>query len=542
MSRSFKHSLLLSLILLIAFFFRFHKLEHIPVSLSHDEVAIGYNAYSILQTGRDEYGRKLPILFRSFEDYKLPGYIYFTSVSEYFFGLTPFAVRFTSAFLGSLTIVSFYFLLKAVVKNSIDNTELFSLIGALILSISPWHINFSRGAFEANGSLFFIVLGFALLFYAQKRRHLYVLSVLFLSISVYFYYTARILVPLLTVLYFFINKDLVLKHKRQIISSLILGIIITSPILYTGTREGLSRVSQVSIFNDKSLTNPYSQEIVNEKNTYIAKAIYNRRIAFFQEFSENYLKNFAPDFLFTNGTGPIGLAYIWELPFFIFGFIKSFSLKSKNKWFMLGWFLIAPLAAGLTTGQPNALRTLANVPALIFYSTLGLSIFLTYKQIKKPLTIAMIIVVVIFFNMRFYSLYFNYNPKFVAQDWGDGNMQLVDYVNSIKKRYDVIYITGANWRPYIHYLFYSKYDPIKYQKDGSVLKVENIRFGIASWDKSDGVNLGLADLETLLYGKTLFVLTKDDLESHRIKGSKLKIIKTINGRYIKSAFIATETY
>jgi len=89
---------LLFAIILIAFLLRVIKLSDIPASLSHDEVAIGYNAWSILKTGRDEYGVKFPLLFRSFDDYKLPGYVYLTAFSEFIFGLTPFAVRFPSAF------------------------------------------------------------------------------------------------------------------------------------------------------------------------------------------------------------------------------------------------------------------------------------------------------------------------------------------------------------------------------------------------------------------------------------------------------------
>ena len=73
-------------IVLVAFLLRFVRLSSIPVSLSHDEVAIGYNAWSILKTGSDEYGVRFPLLFKSFDDYKLPGYIYLTAFSEFVFG------------------------------------------------------------------------------------------------------------------------------------------------------------------------------------------------------------------------------------------------------------------------------------------------------------------------------------------------------------------------------------------------------------------------------------------------------------------------
>lgn len=540
MTRYFRYTLL-ALIIFLAFFFRFYKLSTLPISLSHDEVAIGYNAYSILQTGKDEYGRSLPLLFKSFEDYKLPGYIYSTVISESIFGPTPFAVRFTSAFLGVLTVVVFFFFTKKMLEGSVKNSEQIAFISTALLAISPWHINFSRAAFEANGSLFFIVIGVTFLLYALKRPLFYFLSAIFLVLSVYFYYTARIFLPIILIIFLILYKDQILKYKKTVFLSFILGIILFLPIFVTGLNEGLSRVNQVSIFNDKTLTNPYSEEIVRQNNSISARLIFNRRFAHFQEFSDNYLRNFAPDFLFATGTGPIGLAYIWEAPFFFFGLIKSFSLKTKNKWIVLAWFLSAPLAAGFTLGQPNALRTLANIPPLIIYTSLGIYYFFSVSLFKKYFfpSLAAFLIVIPVFTVRFYGLYFDYNPKFTAKDWGDGSSEMVDYVNRVKNQYDTIYVTGANWRPYIYYLFYSNYAPSKYQNEGTSRKIENITFGVASWDKQSGPSLRKDDLHELERGKTLFVLTKEEFENHKAVGVNLKQVRLIDGKILRNAYVAS---
>src|SRR4030042_566937 len=87
------------IIFLIALLFRFYKLSSYPVSLSMDEVAIGYNAYSILKTGKDEWGQKLPLAFKSVGDYKPPVDIYLTVPSVWVFGLNEFGVRFPVALL-----------------------------------------------------------------------------------------------------------------------------------------------------------------------------------------------------------------------------------------------------------------------------------------------------------------------------------------------------------------------------------------------------------------------------------------------------------
>src|SRR5438477_12751586 len=94
----------ISLIVLFAFVLRIVNLANVPSSLNWDEVSHGYNAYSILKTGKDEWGFALPTIFRAYGDYKLPVYIYVTAVSEFFFGLNEIAVRLPSVIAGTLSV------------------------------------------------------------------------------------------------------------------------------------------------------------------------------------------------------------------------------------------------------------------------------------------------------------------------------------------------------------------------------------------------------------------------------------------------------
>ncbi|MBI3282730.1 phospholipid carrier-dependent glycosyltransferase, partial [Candidatus Curtissbacteria bacterium] len=101
--------LLLATIALAAFL-RLYKLDAFPVSISWDEAAIGYNAYSISQTGRDQYAKLFPILFQSFNDYKLPGYIYLDALTIKLFGFSDLTVRLPSALMGLVAVPLIYFL------------------------------------------------------------------------------------------------------------------------------------------------------------------------------------------------------------------------------------------------------------------------------------------------------------------------------------------------------------------------------------------------------------------------------------------------
>src|SRR3989344_3561506 len=145
----------LGLIFILAFALRFFQLGTNPPGLYWDEVSLGYNAYSILQTGKDEHNRFLPLdTFKAFGDYKPPGYIYAAVPTIALFGLSEFATRLPSALFGSLTVLLTYFLAKRIFED-----EAIALLSAFFLAISPWHLQFSRGAFEANLGLFFSTLG-----------------------------------------------------------------------------------------------------------------------------------------------------------------------------------------------------------------------------------------------------------------------------------------------------------------------------------------------------------------------------------------------
>src|SRR3989338_8121943 len=151
--------IILAVIFLVAAFLRIYRIGDTPPSLTWDEVAWGYNAYSLGHDARDEFGRLLPIDYlESFGDFKPPVYAYLDVVPIKLFGLTEFSTRFPSAFFGVLTVLVTYFLTKRIFWNS-KSKEMYALLSALFLAISPWHIMLSRAAFEANVATFFIIAG-----------------------------------------------------------------------------------------------------------------------------------------------------------------------------------------------------------------------------------------------------------------------------------------------------------------------------------------------------------------------------------------------
>ena len=180
-----KKKFLLLIILAVAIFFRFYGLNQVPPSASLDEASIGYNAFSILRTGADEYGTKFPILLRAYDDWRPALYVYLVIPFVKILGLNVLAVRLPSVILSVLTVVAVYFLVKKLLRNDV------ALLTAFLLVVSPWHIYISRLGHEVNAGLAFFI--FAMLFVFWRK--VYPAAIFFL-LSFISFQSEKIFIPI----------------------------------------------------------------------------------------------------------------------------------------------------------------------------------------------------------------------------------------------------------------------------------------------------------------------------------------------------------
>src|SRR3989344_7442434 len=129
---------ILIFILLLALVLRVFRLDDTPISLFGDEIDVGLQAYSILETGKDYFGNSFPLMFKSFEEVRLPLFIYSAVPMVGIFGLNEWGVRLTGVFWGMLGILGAYLLIKKLYGLKV------ALISSFILAITPWHLQFSR--------------------------------------------------------------------------------------------------------------------------------------------------------------------------------------------------------------------------------------------------------------------------------------------------------------------------------------------------------------------------------------------------------------
>lgn len=521
-----KKYIALIVIVCIGIFLRFYKLTTIPPSLSHDETAIAYSAYSVLKTGKDEYGKPFPILFRSFDDYKLPGMVYSTIPFVALFGKNELAARLPSALFGTLAIIVMYF-----IALELTGSPVIGLLSALTLALQPWHINFSRQLFESNGAVFWFMIGAFFLLRSRKNYNAILWAGLCFVLALYFYYSVRLVIPFVALFYLLSQWKRVIKMWKT--TALTIGICFLA-FLPLGREMvspgGWERINMVSVVHDPNFISKKETytNIMASKPTVINKIIYNRRVALMETIIENYWKNISPHNLFVTGTGTYGALYPFDAILIPLGLIVLFTLSPFAIYFVLLWLFTAFLPGAFSINQPNTLRTLIAAPVLALLSGFGLK--------NKYVAIAVCIIFLFVFP-KFYTAYFINNPTNNAVSFADGTKQMVEYVKANENKYDRIYISGYYWRPYIFMLYWGGANPADYQQNGTREHIGKYYFSSASWD-TNGLKFmdPKFDFQALPHdGKTLFILANPEYQLHQKEFQK---ITGIHGRIAKNVFIA----
>lgn len=566
---------ILFVIVAVAFFLRFYRVDEVPVSLYWDEVSAAYNAYSIAITGKDEFGRTLPLLFRAFEDFKAPGNIYLTAPIVRIFGLNEYTVRFTSFFFGTLTVFITFFLVKELFEIGLkpevlsskkaQNNKVLSkrlnlknisleirnwkseiaLLSAGILAITPWHINFSRTGFEANVAVFFIVLSTWLFIKSLKGKVvLFFLSMMFFALSFYMYRSTHVFLPLFLPGIFLIFRPQLLSTLgiKNIIVGLFFFFIVLAPFApHIVSSEGLVRAKQTNAFIDLPTTQYYlAKKQLENSSAWWSRTVYNRRLAPIYLLVPNYIKHFNFKFLFLEGDGNLrhgvkgmGLLHIWMAPFIILGTVVLFFLPVKVRLLILLWLIIAPIPAALSLPAPHALRSLNILPIPQILTAIGLvTTFAFIPRYAKVYAITIFMLIVSISMYYYLYLYYNENAKAASVYWADGYKQLTHYIFKYETKYDKVIISGHYWQPYIYFLFYKQYDPKMFQEHGSKQKFDKYLFGGTSWDRN-GKELHNVDLVKFAgTTNTLVALSKTEYRSQEKKVKKLTEIRTHDGQVI----------
>lgn len=458
---------LLVLTISIGFFLRFYNISTNPPGLYWDEAVNGYDAYSILQTGKDHHGVNTPIFFESFGDWKLPVYIYTIVPFIKLFGLSEVAVRSPSVLAGTLSIFVLFLLVRHLTKN--NNI---ALLSGFILAISPWHIQFSRAGYESTLALF-LTLTATYLFLAQKGL-LFYLSFFLFSLSTYTYHSTRIFAPLLLFMLLLLSRRKITLSPKKYVLGLLIFIIISIPIIaFSFSDRGLARARSESAFSYQEFDE--ARKDFNQKSKKplrpLTKYVFRQPAYYFQKAAKAYLSHFSPTFLFLAGdsTGrhsqvDMGQVYLFDALLILSCLYGYKKLKIKPTSIFIAWLFLAPIPASIVTPTPHANRSLPMVIPLAVFSSIGLYCLLITFQ-KNKIILASILLLILYSFLTYTHLLFGHYPKKFAPDWQSGYKQMVEKVQQNQQSFENVYITNINSLPYVYVLFYTEYDPKQYQNN-----------------------------------------------------------------------------
>lgn len=485
----FKKHILLLLVVLLGFLLRIIWLDKVPPSLNWDEVSHGFNAYSILKTGHDEWGQSFPIAnFRAYGDYPLPLNLYLTIPFIKMLGLTTFSIRLPHVLLGTLTILASYFIFWGITKR-----KSVSLLGTIFVAIDPWLFFPSRFALQSNLSVFFLILAVAFFVngVSSKRKYLLPLSCLSFGLTLFSYHTTRIFTPLfllgLVVIY---RQELVnfLKQERRfavlILSILVIFFVPLPFILASPTAR--ARANWVFLVDQGAVNQIIA---AREKSTLprpVARIIYNRPVYFAENFAQNYIGYFSPQFLFLKGGTQYqfslpgwGLLYAVNLPFFYFGLFILIKrvVRDKNYKLALFWLLLAPLPGSITSEKFAVLRSTSMLPIPEMLTALGLVSAFEFlaKKWRLVFVIAYTLLLLGCVEKYMFNYFFLYRANY-SWSWQYGYKDVVEYVKAHYEAYSRVVITKKYGEPHEFFLFYWPWDPQVYKNDYNL-----VRFMQSDW-------------------------------------------------------------
>lgn len=489
--------LLLFISIVLGIFFRLYQFGQKPYGLNRDEAALGYNAYALGQEGVDEWGNSWPLVFKSFGDYKLPGYIYLLIPLIKIFGRHDWVVRLPSLLAGFALIPLAYMYLKEILSKASPSSnlqhafkKLLPLLASAFVASSPWAIYYSRLGFEAHAALCLLVVALIQINKPFKLKSILTFSLSYL-VSLLTYNTPLLLAPVIIITILLqIDKSI---KQRSILALLTLviasmGLLIFLPI---------SRQKQnITIFSDPTIAS-FQRQAYSNSLTLWQKILHHRLTNYFSISSRNLAYSLQPHFLVTEGgshpwhslpnhKGHLSITVYLLFVISLVLFVTSLSKKpidhkklvhTINVFFLL---FASTLPAIITVDAPHATRSLLMFFLICLQASLAISLL---PKLKVELVLLVLVVIGSFQLIETIKYGYDYflSPKNIQTDSWQGQFYKSVFANLHPSNEPVVFIaqstspdqqTNVN-QDYIFTLYYSGLLPSQYLDSIDLIPVNN---------------------------------------------------------------------
>lgn len=530
-----KTKLILLLIVIAALAVRLYRLPADPPSLYWDEAAIGYDAYSLYRTGHDMHGNSwLQPIFPSYGDYKMPVYIWLTSLVMRVVGVNELAVRLPSLLFGVLGV-----LLSYTLSCSLFTQKRFGLFAASIFALMPWDIHFSRVGFEGHVGMVLLLLTVWLWLGGLKRWYFFPLSALSAAAATYTYFSVRVVIPLL--LFGFVL--LWWKEARSKWAVIALGICIFLAFMIPLTRSPYYESSNQLRLSTQNLLSSDSYILLSNQlrhgahNSWWSWVLYHRYVLLLWQFIQQIGAFFDVRYLFfsgdsnlRHGSGASGLMLFSFLPFFALGWKRLFETQTRSAIFLLWWWLSSLVPAAIPTVVPHALRSINALPVLVI--ACGVGVAQLWLKRYRALFVGLCGFVLLTFA-GFYHDYLSHYPIRAAADWQYGYKQMALLARTLGGDYPSVYVTSGD-RVYLYFLFYNRIDP-------KSLYGQFHQFQLSSFDQFAFGPVTDEAVSTLPTG-SLVIGSTDELNGLSVDQGLRTVISDPAGNNIYGAFVVKEQH
>ena len=398
-----RQTLIILPVLLIGIFLRTWHLTDVPLGFSENEASIGYNAYSILKTGKDETGKLLPLTFESFGDYKSGLPIYLTTIFIKVIGLSELAVRLPAVIVGVISIILIYLVAWKLFENKIS-----AFLTALLLSISPWGVQISR--FDVSASLALLLI--LLMLFVMLSKIKFKMPILLLITLISLFTNVTCLFFIVPTFFYSLLKNGYKKKKVLLVLSIILigfSVFLTKQSLqYFYIKNSFvedigfrNKINELRGFNSKLNLN------------FLGLILQNKFILFGDQVFKNYISGFDFYYLFSKNdfhekylVYDFGIFYSLELIFFVLGIFFCIKHRSENSNLLIFLLLLSPLP-GVLSKRPDFENTLFFL-IIPFYLLAAKGLELMLKIFLKLNVLLTFVLATLFFftGFNFFSFLF----------------------------------------------------------------------------------------------------------------------------------------
>ena len=431
--RTRSEQLLILGILLLAAVLRGLALGDIPNGLYRDEAFVGYDAYSMAETWRDQYGEIMPLFARADGFHNESLYRFATTIPVAIWGLDEFTTRLSAAIVGVLTVWALFALVRIWFDRNL------AYMAAFFCAISPWHIQFSRVAVSAILLPLFFCLALWLFGKGLERARYLLPTALAFAATLYTYSSARVFVPIFIMgLLCLFWRELYRQRRATLAAGLAFTAIFIPLFAFWISPDGMARARMV-------LTPDY-----------LSILLY-------------YLSYFNPMFLFFKGDPNLrhsifqmGQIYHCEILLVPLGLWGLFKQRTKSTAIIWLWLALYPIPAAFTEPE-HALRAILGAPLFAILSAFGLRTALrAWSALPGRRNAILAILAALAINFGVYcKLYFFDYQVYGARAWQYGMKEAIAHVR--EEGYDKV-IMGHKPVPHIFVLFYTLYPPAEYHQ------------------------------------------------------------------------------